>query len=441
MNRYHGASSTATAVTHLEDVQKDAEVKWDDVASCYTWATAPSKGIQKRTFKPLKGNGIVSLSDYEISQLPNAARKCVNAMYSMEVIRNGKVVTYERAYCKSWKCPVCASYSRAVTYCQIRDTLKQIDASTIFYAVNTVSSVVLTNVHDVNADESYGYVYKCFKRMKQRIRRHYSDIKFIQTVERQGNKYAHLNTIWVSKKLAADWIASPLMVASWYNKISTESGFGHMTSFSPVQNVEGMASYITKISNKGDDGTTVNQASHITKLTQLPLNTPKHFRRIRATPKFLVRRFTGMSTDNEVEYRFIRGHAELLNVMKASQARHDETYAALPPDADGSVNEQSISNKNDSDPVDISPTPEHTVSYGGDNLELPLVVSGITDSPNEASGTDATSTSDDARGALSRWELVKVYDGPIHEASDGKELDELSECVVISLAEYRRTHA
>jgi hypothetical protein len=440
MIRYHSANNGARNVITSPDTVEipPVLVDWDDVAGGYRWADKPSTGQEKKTFKPLKGNGIVSLSDYEISQLPNAARKCVNAAYALEVIKNGKV-SYVRAFCKTWKCPICASYVRAVNYCQVRDTLKQYELSTIFYAVNTVSSTVLTNVLDINADESYEYVYKCWKRMYQRIRRHYSDIKMIQTVERMRNNYAHLNTIFVSKQLAEDWVASPLIVSTWYNKISKEAGFGHMTSFTSVNSVEGMSSYITKISNAGDDGTTVNQSSHIVKLSQLPLNAPKGFRRLRSSKGFLVRRFTGMSKDTGTEYRFIRGHAELLNVMQASQARHDETYDSLPPDA-GSDKEPSETDTNVSEPVSVSPTSTTHQGHAAVQSLLPwLVTTSTSQSPAMDAGERMEQETRDKDA--STWELVSVYDDVgVNAPYDGKMLDEYASGVVISMADYRKNH-
>jgi hypothetical protein len=437
---YHSANNGArNVVTSPDTVEIPPVLDWDDVAGGYRWADKPSKGQEKKTFKPLKGSGIVSLSDYEISQLPNAARKCVNAKYALEVIQNGKV-SYVRAFCKTWKCPICASYVRAVNYCQVRDTLKQYELSSIFYAVNTVSSTVLTNVLDINADESYEYVYKCWKRMYQRIRRHYSDIKMIQTVERQGNKYAHLNNIFVSKQLSEDWIASPLTVSSWYNKISQEAGFGHMTSFAPVDNVEGMASYITKISNKGDDGSTVNQSSHITKLTQLPLNAPKGFRRLRSSKGFLVRRLKGMSKDSGVEYKFIRGHAELLSVMQQSAARHDEKFSVLPPDA-GSDKESRDTDTNVSEPVSISPTSTTHQGHAAVQSLLPFFITTST-SQSPAHQDSGWRIEQEAEiKEVSSWELVRMWDTvSFGTPCDDKVLDERASGVVVSMADYRKNH-
>lgn len=424
MVRYH--STNSAAISSHENVERIAPfIGFDHVAGSYRWLDLPSKSQEKRKFKPRKGSGVVSLSDYEISQLPNCARKCVLGLYSLEMFKSGVSSGFKRAYCGSWKCPVCASWVRAVDYCRISATLKQYELSSIFYAVNTVSSTVLTNVLDINADGSYEYVYDCWKRLWDRLKYYYPDVKMVQTVERQRNKYAHLNTIFVSEQLGRDYKENPLNIASWYGKISEECGFGERFSFEPVNNVEGMSNYISKVATAGDDGSSVNQSSHIVKLSQLPLNTKKGFRRLRSSKGFLVKRWKGLG-DGEVEYRFIRGHAELLNMVRDASIAHQERFKDLPPDA-SSDSSTETNGTNVSEPVSPAPTSSKVDECSvPQSQQLSLVEYGTSQGSDQA-----------MRPEQVRMKLVAMYEyvgvGDIVEEVAGS-----GGGVVISLEEYRR---
>jgi hypothetical protein len=147
-----------------------------------------------------------------------------------------------------------------------------------------------------------------------------------------------------------------------------------------------------------------------------------------------------MSKDSGVEYKFIRGHAELLNVMQQSAARHDETYASLPPDA-GSDKETRDTDMNVSEPVSISPTSTTHQGHAAVQGLLPwLVTTSTSQSPAHQDAGRRIEQEAEIK-EVSSWELVRVWETVgVSKPYDDKVLDERASGVVVSMADYRKNH-
>lgn len=136
--------------------------------------------------------------------------------------------------------------------------------------------------------------------------RAFGRLEYIIVVERHADGWPHVNILIRNAKLARlcagdGW---KRVRSRWLRGHAQACGFGFITWLAPVKNYNAMSTYIVKL------------AGEMGKLCQVPMNAPRHFRRLRASRGLLPARpkneeITGRLTRCEVEEVEARGLSPL----------------------------------------------------------------------------------------------------------------------------------
>lgn len=133
---------------------------------------------------------------------------------------------------------------------------------------------------DVKELFRFGVIH--WSRLRKRLVREYGNILYIQTWEVHKSGYPHVNVVISNAKLHAECLKDHFAVKkSFIDVAAQEVGFGYAKWLEPLRDTEAMAGYITKL------GLELTGAHH---KDQVPINAPRHFRRIRASRGLLPKR-------------------------------------------------------------------------------------------------------------------------------------------------------
>lgn len=120
-------------------------------------------------------------------------------------------------------------------------------------------------------------------RFRKRIVREFGPMKYIQTWEVHRSGYPHVNVVvsneWFHWRARVENVA---FIREWLRPAVKECGFGKELFVTPVYNAAGMAGYLTKLARELTGASVKNQ---------VPVNAPRHFRRLRASKGLLPKRF------------------------------------------------------------------------------------------------------------------------------------------------------
>jgi hypothetical protein len=189
-------------------------------------------------------------------------------------LRTGKI-NVKRFKCQSWRHEgVCARAKNAYDFVRIREAIKRMGEGW--------SYLVLTFDQRDSVLNTYKKIYECWDKFRKRLSRRYGKIKYIVTVEKHRSGYPHLNALIFNRELFRElsgegwkeWRSE----RGWGGRTVVECGFGVRLWAEPVRCQEAIAGYFVKL------------CSETAKLDQLPVNAPKHFRRIRASRGLLPKR-------------------------------------------------------------------------------------------------------------------------------------------------------
>lgn len=118
-----------------------------------------------------------------------------------------------------------------------------------------------------------------WSRMRKRLVQRYGEIKYIQTWEIHRSGYPHVNVIVSNKKLweslNQDWFYESNRVLQ---PMAYQVGFGERFWVETVKSRAKMSSYLNKLAM---------ELTSTGKFNQIPINAPRHFRRLRASRKLL----------------------------------------------------------------------------------------------------------------------------------------------------------
>jgi len=125
------------------------------------------------------------------------------------------------------------------------------------------------------ARELFRFGVVSWSRLRKRIVREFGKTEYIQTWEQHKSGYPHVNIALCNTEfflLACK--DRKAIVRSWLLEAATECGFGKEMWVTPMYNADGFARYMTKLA-KELTGAAVKD--------QVPVNAPRHFRRLRAS--------------------------------------------------------------------------------------------------------------------------------------------------------------
>ncbi|MFP2962007.1 hypothetical protein ACLEPN_30520 [Myxococcus sp. 1LA] len=155
-------------------------------------------------------------------------------------------------------------------------------------------------------DEAYEGLRDCWRSFAKAIRREWGPMQYVATVEKTRRGWPHLNVIMVAPGVGASLDDMPDYVRQWMKDHADACGFGNQVFIDRPRSREQVAGYIVKLADMsaaaapGDVGADVEAVrragaqtarggtvGEVVKLSQLPRNAPKGFRRLRASPGFL----------------------------------------------------------------------------------------------------------------------------------------------------------
>lgn len=172
--------------------------------------------------------------------------------------------------CKSWRHEGdCAKWKAAQDFVRIRDGLKE--RKNLVYMVLTIDPKRWKNTWS-----AYRGGFHCWKRLVLRLERRYGGkVEYVSTIEAHKSGYPHYNFV-IENKGIYDAVEKHIrLVERQLKRDALGCGFSWKSYVEPLQDFEAMSGYLVKLSNE------------LVKSSQIPVNAPKHFRRIRSSRGFL----------------------------------------------------------------------------------------------------------------------------------------------------------
>jgi hypothetical protein len=160
--------------------------------------------------------------------------------------------------------------------------------------------------------------------------RRYGRFDYVCTIERHKSGYPHLNVLVFSQGLFGECLGDGWKMwrseRGWGGQNVPECGFGFRLWAEPVRDYDAMCGYLVKICRE------------TAKVEQLPVNAPKHFRRIRASRGLLPPVYKSLDVtgglvkqpvdvaeqlvkklDKSIEFRIIRSQFEEVSLWNQSE--------------------------------------------------------------------------------------------------------------------------
>lgn len=124
-----------------------------------------------------------------------------------------------------------------------------------------------------NFARAYRGILRCWSRLRKRLIREWGPLRYVAVVERHASGYPHLNVILINPALGSACAGTgwKTVRTGWLRAALLECGFGEISWLEPVRSRAAIATYVSKL------------AGEIGKASQVPLEAPPHFRRLRAS--------------------------------------------------------------------------------------------------------------------------------------------------------------
>ena len=179
--------------------------------------------------------------------------------------------------CKSWRCDSCSAFVRQKDYARMERGFQANPGQYIF-------AVLTFNQRKWNRKEdAYKAISTQTNKLVKRLEREYGKIVGVIAIEQHANGWPHVNLVFKFKEgfvMDAEFVSS--FEKRWLIPNAVACGFGKMNTASLVKDEEvtRVLSYVSK--------TGLNIVGEINKASQIPINAPKGFRRLRSIRGFLV---------------------------------------------------------------------------------------------------------------------------------------------------------
>jgi hypothetical protein len=206
--------------------------------------------------------------------------------------------------CGSWRhAGKCCQHRADIERARIKAALELRPVEEVCFAVFTLDT---EKWEKQGRFKAYKQLVTCWRKLRQRLVRKLGRIEYVSVVEATRRGWPHLNVILVNAKLALqlgppsarddEWTPAEREVQEWLKPYLVRSKFGWVEEIQRARDVAAITRYVTKLAL---DAATVGE---VTKLSQIPLNAPRHFRRMRSTPGFLAPRPTSEELTGEMVF-------------------------------------------------------------------------------------------------------------------------------------------
>jgi len=266
------------------------------------------------------GRSVSGPTNHGLTKAPRYVRACVNSPYPdapwhLAFWPKGapQEATLKAACCGSWRCEgACARYRASVDFARITEALEPYDADDLTYGVMTLDRNG-TYSGDAWSDSTTGYrgLTTMSRKFLKRLNRWLVSLgldpvasRWVGVAEAHRSGWPHMNLILVSKGLAAMLRAErDEMLANGATETQAKlargemlghvvgSGWGPRSFIEPARSKGALAGYLVKLAGEldkpGDAESRGRMVGEVAKLTQIPLNSPKGFRRLRSGKGFL----------------------------------------------------------------------------------------------------------------------------------------------------------
>lgn len=221
--------------------------------------------------------------------------------------------------CKSWRHPgECARWRAAQNFSRIAAALDPLQRRHVVFIVLTLDRKKWRDRYHAFED-----MKEKWRSLRKAITRRWGANSYVSTVEVQKAGWPHLNVVMHCPLLAEVAGGHSKRAEAWIKKHAGRCGFGHQAQVTQAKSKRKLAGYVVKIAGRverGVEGQTVGEAI---KLSQVPHEAPRHFRRLRSSVKFLQPPHA--SDENTT--------GELLKYAIPTEAKNDGSFdpEAVPP--------------------------------------------------------------------------------------------------------------
>jgi len=225
--------------------------------------------------------------------------------------------------CRSWRhVGDCRKWKGAQDYTRIREGIESHPGG-YTYLVLTLDQKRWSNVFT-----AYRGLMHCWARLRKRLYREFGEFHYVTVMEQHRNGWPHVNILVQNDKLAAlcageGWKS---VRRKWLEPHAKASGFGMRTWIEGMRDKDAMAGYFVKLSNQ--------LTAEITKPSQIPVNAPKNFRRIRASKGFLPPPLAQRDKDPEITGGLHQQPIDKLKHYFEMEAAGDELFGQRELDVD-----------------------------------------------------------------------------------------------------------
>lgn len=324
--------------------------------------------------------------------------------------------------CKSWRCRgECQRKDAAITFRRIQQAFEPFAADSVCFLVLTLDRDGTHNGEGwPDTETAYRELARMCRLLLKRLRRRWPDIgsHWVAIPEAHRSGWPHVNLLIASPMLAAflrgckpDASGRCVVRGDLWAQV-VESGWGLQSTAEVARSPDALAGYIAKLSGdiaeEGRRGGVPGATSgEVVKLSQVPYNAPKGFRRLRSGRGFLPPRYPGRPGRTGRIVEACGRSARVIGHRPRAQDRATKTasYKAL-FDAVGRAREaERLASSIGPEPprpgprVVVVPSAGQRVPPAGEPAELRLVYGGAMD-------TDKTSSAPACRYTIADVERV-----------------------------------
>lgn len=140
----------------------------------------------------------------------------------------------------------------------------------------------------------YRGLLNCWAKLRKRLVRRWGRMRYVAIVEQHRSGWPHFNVLIESPDLAADCRQTATVTrrgnvlivqgwqrvrSRWLRRHAVESGFGPVVYLEPMKSARGLSAYLVKLAGQ--------LVGEVAKGSQVPVQAPRHFRRLRGSRRFL----------------------------------------------------------------------------------------------------------------------------------------------------------